>query len=178
MMGWGKKMNESIKFEVETPLNMTISVSEGYWKYITTVKHPYMRNKEENVVETLKYPESVRRSRTDENVYLFYRQIIYGGKHLPSMRGRESCRRIRDHCIHYPSNKGGTGNMEKISVVFNRLTNTLDVWFDDPEKEWVSEETGGDVILKKDRNGRVIGFEKLNVRIAKDTPMPVEVLSI
>jgi len=68
--------------------------------------------------------------------------------------------------------------MEKISVVFNRLTNTLDVWFDDPEKEWVSEETGEDVILKKDRNGRVIGFEKLNVRIAKDTPMPVEVLSI
>jgi uncharacterized protein YuzE len=68
--------------------------------------------------------------------------------------------------------------MEKISVVFNRLTNTLDVWFDDPEKEWVSEETGEDVILKKDRNGRVIGFEKLNVRIAKDTPVPVEVLSI
>lgn len=68
--------------------------------------------------------------------------------------------------------------MEKISVVFNRLTNTLDVWFDDPEKEWVSEETGDEVILKKDRNGRVIGFEKLNVRIAKDTPVPVEVLSI
>jgi uncharacterized protein YuzE len=68
--------------------------------------------------------------------------------------------------------------MEKISVVFNRLTNTLDVWFDDPEKEWVSEETGEDVILKNDRNGRVIGFEKLNVRIAKDTPVPVEVLSI
>ena len=80
MMRCGKKMNESIKFKVETPLNMTISVSEGYWNYITTVKHPYMRNKEENIVETLKYPESIRRSRTDENVYLFYRQIIYGGK--------------------------------------------------------------------------------------------------
>ena len=76
----GKKMNGSIKFEVETPLNTTISVSEGYWNYITTVKHPYMRDKEENVVETLKYPKSIRRSRTDENVYLFYRQIIYGGK--------------------------------------------------------------------------------------------------
>lgn len=68
--------------------------------------------------------------------------------------------------------------MEKMSVVFNRLTNTLDVWFDDPEKEWVSEETGDKVILKKDRNGRVIGFEKLNVRIAKDMPVPVDVLSI
>ena len=68
--------------------------------------------------------------------------------------------------------------MGKISVVFNRLTNTLDVWFDDPEKEWVSEETGDEVILKKDRNGRVIGFEKLNVLIVKDTPTPVEMLSI
>ncbi|KAF5418570.1 MAG: hypothetical protein C5S49_01565 [Candidatus Methanogaster sp.] len=68
--------------------------------------------------------------------------------------------------------------MEKISVVFNRLTNTLDVWFDDPGKEWISEETGEEVILKKDRNGRVIGFEKLNVLITTDTPVPVEVLSV
>ncbi|MEA1908780.1 MAG: hypothetical protein U9N43_07095 [Euryarchaeota archaeon] len=59
-------MNGSIKFEVETPLNTTISVSEGYWNYITTIKHPYMRD-----IETLKYPQSIRRSRTDENVYLF-----------------------------------------------------------------------------------------------------------
>ncbi|MEA1908779.1 MAG: DUF2283 domain-containing protein [Euryarchaeota archaeon] len=68
--------------------------------------------------------------------------------------------------------------MEKISVVFNRLTNTLDAWFDDPEKECVSEETGAGVILKKDVNGRVIGFEKLNVLVDKETPVPVEVLRI
>ncbi len=68
--------------------------------------------------------------------------------------------------------------MEKTSVVFNRLTNTLDVRFDDPEKEWVSKGTGDQVILKKDRNGRVIGFEKLNVLIAKDMSVPVEVLGI
>ncbi len=72
--------NEATKFEIETPLNMPISVSERYWNYITTVKHPYMRDKEESVVETLKYPEIIRQSRTDENVYLFYRQIMYGGK--------------------------------------------------------------------------------------------------
>lgn len=68
--------------------------------------------------------------------------------------------------------------MEKIKVVFNKLTNTLDVWFDDPEKEWISEETGEEVILKKDKDGRVIGFEKLNVLIAKGVPVPVEVLSV
>ena len=33
------------------------------------------------------------------------------------------------------SDTGVTRNMEKISVAFNRLTNTLDVWFDDPEKD-------------------------------------------
>ncbi len=40
--------------------------------------------------------------------------------------------------------------MEKIRIVVNRESNTLDVWFDDPEKEFVSEETGEEVILKKD----------------------------
>ena len=44
---------------------------------------------------------------------------------------------------------GGTINMEGISVVFNKLTNTLDVWFEDPEMDCVSEETGDGVILKK-----------------------------
>ena len=68
--------------------------------------------------------------------------------------------------------------MDKISVVFNRLTNTLDVWFDDPEKECVSEESGEGIILKKNKNGRVIGFEKLTVLADKDAPVPVEVLSI
>jgi uncharacterized protein YuzE len=68
--------------------------------------------------------------------------------------------------------------MEKISVAFNRLTDTLDVWFDDPKKEWVSDETGDGIILKNDKNGRVIGLEMLNVRDDKDIPVPVEVRSM
>jgi len=68
--------------------------------------------------------------------------------------------------------------MEKIRVIFNRNVNTLDVWFDDPEKEFISEETGEEIILKKGKKGRVIGFEKLNVLVNKDTPGPLEVLSV
>jgi len=68
--------------------------------------------------------------------------------------------------------------MEKIRVIFNRNVNTLDVWFDDPEKEFVSEETGEEIILKKDKKGRIIGFEKLNVLVNKDIPVPLEVLSV
>lgn len=66
--------------------------------------------------------------------------------------------------------------MEKIRVIVNRESNTLDVWFDDPEKEFISEETGEEVILKKDKNNRVIGFEKLNLLPDKEN-VPIEVLT-
>lgn len=38
----------------------------------------------------------------------------------------------------------------------------MTVWFSDPSEEYICEETGQDVVLMKDKMGRVIGFEKLN----------------
>jgi Protein of unknown function (DUF2283) len=67
--------------------------------------------------------------------------------------------------------------MEKIKVIINRESNTLDVWFDDAEKEFICEETGDEVILKKDRDNRIIGFEKLNLLKNKNLNIPVEVLT-
>ena len=67
--------------------------------------------------------------------------------------------------------------MEKIRAIFNRNVNTLDDWFDDPKKEFISEETGEEIILKKDEARRVIGFEKLNVLVNQDILVPLEVLS-
>jgi hypothetical protein len=52
--------------------------------------------------------------------------------------------------------------MEKVRVFYDREGNTLSVWFDDPNKEHVCEESDDDVVLIKDRKGRVIGFERLN----------------
>ena len=52
--------------------------------------------------------------------------------------------------------------MEKLRVYFDREGNTLSVWFDDPAKEHVCEEADDDMVLVKDRKGRVIGFERLN----------------
>ncbi len=69
--------------------------------------------------------------------------------------------------------------MDKIRVYYDRDGNTLTVWFDDPKKESVCEEAGNDVVLIKDRLGRVIGFERLNYLSAKKRAMnnalPVEV---
>lgn len=52
--------------------------------------------------------------------------------------------------------------INKIRLYYDSYGNTLNVWFDDPKKEFVSEETGEEVILNKNKRGKVIGFEKLN----------------
>ena len=65
--------------------------------------------------------------------------------------------------------------MEKIKVILNRESNTLDVWFDNPEKEFICEETGEEIVLKKDKYNKVIGFEKLNLLVDKNINIPVEV---
>ncbi len=50
---------------------------------------------------------------------------------------------------------------KKIKIIHNKKMETLDIWFDDPEKEFICEEVGDGIILKKDKNGKVIGIEVL-----------------
>ncbi len=68
--------------------------------------------------------------------------------------------------------------MDKIKVILDRRTNTLDVWFDDSQKEFICEETGDEVILKKDKDNNIIGFEKLNVLKHTNKNIPIEVLTV
>jgi uncharacterized protein YuzE len=63
--------------------------------------------------------------------------------------------------------------MDQVKVFYDREGQTLTVWFDDPEQESVSEETGEEVVLIKNAEGRVIGFEKLHF-VASD-PRQVDV---
>ncbi|PIP73115.1 MAG: DUF2283 domain-containing protein [Nitrospinae bacterium CG22_combo_CG10-13_8_21_14_all_47_10] len=69
--------------------------------------------------------------------------------------------------------------MNKLKVFLDKEGNTLDVWFEEP-REVICEETGDEVILKKDpRTNRVIGFEKLNFTVDKASDirgLPVEVV--
>ena len=69
--------------------------------------------------------------------------------------------------------------MEKIRVYYDSKGNTLNVWFDNPRNEFISEETGEEVILMKNKKGKVIGFEKLNFMLRPNEnikTLPVEVL--
>ena len=54
--------------------------------------------------------------------------------------------------------------MDKIRVVHDVAGRTLTVWLDDPGKEHVCGETTDEVVLMKDTQGRVIGFELLHYR--------------
>ena len=51
--------------------------------------------------------------------------------------------------------------VKKVKVVHDRTGNTLTVWFGDPSEEFICSETGEDVVLMRDINQRVIGFELL-----------------
>ncbi len=57
--------------------------------------------------------------------------------------------------------------MEQIKVFYDKTGNSLTVWFGNPKDEYVCEETGDEVILIKDKSGKVTGFEKLNYSVAK-----------
>jgi uncharacterized protein YuzE len=57
--------------------------------------------------------------------------------------------------------------MAKVRVFYDQEGNTLTVWFADPQDEYICEETGDEVVLMKNKSGRVIGFEKLNFSVSK-----------
>ena len=60
-------------FDVLTPMGFRVRVSSSRWNTIATAKHPRMRGRERDVEEVLRLPLEIRRSRSDPDVYLFYR---------------------------------------------------------------------------------------------------------
>ena len=69
--------------------------------------------------------------------------------------------------------------MEKVRVYYDVFAKTLTVWLGDPESEEVCEEADDDTVFMKDANGRIIGFEKLNVTLAPGSQgLTVEVVNM
>ena len=57
--------------------------------------------------------------------------------------------------------------MDKIKVIHDAVGHTLTVWFDEPSTESICEETAEEVILMKNADRRVIGFELLHYHPAE-----------
>lgn len=62
-----------LQFEVLTPLGFRVRVTRAYWNLIVTIKHPVMTGREEEVKDTPQNPSEIRQSKSDPNVYLFYK---------------------------------------------------------------------------------------------------------
>lgn len=63
--------------------------------------------------------------------------------------------------------------MAQIKVFYDHKGNTLTVWFGESQKEYVCEETTEEIVLMKDKSGRVLGFEKLNFEVTKPDELHV-----
>ncbi len=69
--------------------------------------------------------------------------------------------------------------MAKVVVYYNEESDTMDIWFGNPENEVICEEAGDGIIFKKDKDGKIIGIEKLyvsqSVGVNKNTPVEIVV---
>ena len=65
---------------------------------------------------------------------------------------------------------------KKLILIHNKEAETLDIWFDTLEKEHVCEEVGDGIILKKDKDGKVIGIEVLYFT-GEDVPLEFKAIA-
>ena len=65
--------DRDLLFVANTPLGFTVRVTRAYWDIISTLKHPVMRGHLDEVRAALNSPDEIRLSKTDDQVYLFYK---------------------------------------------------------------------------------------------------------
>ena len=68
-------IDKRIHFAVKTPLNIEVKTTVTYWEYVITIKHKVMKGKEDIVKTTLQASDEIRQSRTDKEVFLYYKQF-------------------------------------------------------------------------------------------------------
>jgi uncharacterized protein YuzE len=61
---------------------------------------------------------------------------------------------------------------DEFKIIYDPNGNTLTIWFGNPADEDVSEEIDDEIVLMRDKQGRVIGMEKL---ISQERPTQVRV---
>ncbi|KWT92168.1 hypothetical protein [Candidatus Magnetominusculus xianensis] len=62
-------------FSVSTPLGVDVRTTAEYWGYIVTIKHPVMQGKEDVVKSVLEFPDEIRVSKTDKDIFLYYKSL-------------------------------------------------------------------------------------------------------
>jgi uncharacterized protein YuzE len=64
-------------------------------------------------------------------------------------------------------------DLAQVKVYYDRKGETLIVWFGNASDEYICEETGEDIILIKDKDGQVIGFEQAHFSLPHQEELQV-----
>jgi uncharacterized protein YuzE len=67
---------------------------------------------------------------------------------------------------------------KRLRIYYFKKTDSLDLWFDELEKEELSEEIDDIVLLKKDKDGTVIGLELISLASLRNKPVEIPVSDI
>ena len=68
------RSDDAPHFEVTSPLGKRIRTTQEYWRKVVGTKHPRMCGREQDVRQAIEEPDEIRRSKTDPEVYLYYRK--------------------------------------------------------------------------------------------------------
>lgn len=68
-------IEEKNYFAIKTPLAIEVRTTVDYWNYLITIKHPVMKSKGDTVKAVLLSPDEIRQSKTDKEVFLYYKRF-------------------------------------------------------------------------------------------------------
>lgn len=66
--------------------------------------------------------------------------------------------------------------MAKINLIHDYIGKTLTIHFNDPTTEYISELTDDEIIIMKDKSGKVIGLEILHFDSGPDDSVSLQVI--
>ena len=64
--------------------------------------------------------------------------------------------------------------MGALKIFYDRDNHILTIWFDDPQKEFIAEEIGEELLIMQDSEGKTIGIERMNFVLADQNSLDVQ----
>ncbi len=64
-------------------------------------------------------------------------------------------------------------SVKTLRIYYFKETDSIDIWLDEPTKEHVCEEINDHILLKKDKEGGVIGVEIISLSKLAKAPLEV-----
>lgn len=66
-------------------------------------------------------------------------------------------------------------NVKTLRIYYFKETDSMDIWLDEPAKECMCEEVNDYILIKKDKEGNVIGIEIISLSTLAKAPLEVPI---